>query len=147
MKTDQKNDAEMSLTSEFVFNFRKGSFISKKGEEIFLEARLKDFFTVLLNHSNDVVTRDELMSSVWKEVMVGDDSITKAAFDLRKFLTTHKINGVELITIRKLGYKLEIREPEEKNTSSGYLGWVFKLVGALLVILLLLIIGIRAISY
>ncbi len=73
-------------TSETIFNSRNGSIMVENGGEIFLEPRLKGFFPILLENTNNVVTRDELMAFVWKVLVVSDESATKAASDLRKTL-------------------------------------------------------------
>ena len=136
------------LTPTHVFNYRKGSIIDKKGGEIFLEHRLRDFIFILIKNKNEVVTRDELMEHVWKDVMVNDESVTKAASDLRKFLANNSIDGVQLVTLRKLGYKLEITA-STKNTPAriNYMNLTLKVFGYVAIILFLLIVLIRAARY
>ncbi|MBT8220021.1 MAG: winged helix-turn-helix domain-containing protein [Bacteroidia bacterium] len=148
MKAHHTNKTTISLTPDYLFDFRKGSMIQKNGKEIFLEHRLKDFITILINNKNDVVTRDELMHYVWKDVIVTDDSITKAASDLRKFIAQHKINGLQLITIRKLGYKLEIDHSTDNPLGkTNVLQKSFKVLGYVALAFVALIILIRAINY
>jgi DNA-binding winged helix-turn-helix (wHTH) protein len=148
MKELNINQQSVSLNRDYAFNYRKGSIIKKNGNEIFLEHRLKDFISILIEHKNDVVTRNELMTHVWKDVIVNDESITKAASDFRKFLTKNNINDLKLITIRKLGYKLEINEPAglliEKNR---LLFLALKSLGYVFLTFTILIVLIRAIRY
>ncbi len=146
---EKKNEYEnIQLASGYIFDSRKGSIISQSGQELFLEHRLKDFISILIQHKNDVVTRSELMDHVWGDVMVNDESITKAASDLRKFLSNNHIDGVQLITIRKLGYKLEISDlPNKPPFKINYLHLSVKIMGYAALVLFILIVLIRAAKY
>ena len=132
-------------SSENTFNYRNGSFTRKNGDEIFLEHRLKDFFKILIDNKDNVVTRVELMEFVWKEVVVTDESVTKAASDLRKFFVTNNLTDFKLITISKLGYKLEIIESELRKTN--FIKRLLKIIGYMILVFLLIILIIRAINY
>lgn len=148
MKEDKIDHRTVSLTPEYVFDYRKGSIIRKNGNELFLNNRLKGFITILIENKNDVVTRDELMTHVWKDIIVNDESITKAASDFRKFLSNNNIKGLNLITIRRLGYKLEINETAIPNKIKiNSLKHSLKIIGYVLLVIVLLVILIRAINY
>lgn len=138
-----QNNSDKS--SKNIFNYRNGSFIHKNGNEVFLGHRLKDFIKILIDNKNNVVTRGELMEFVWKDVVVSDESVTKAASDLRKFFVTNNITGFKLITISKLGYKLEIKESDLRKTN--FIKYLLKTIGYLILIFLLIILIIRAIKY
>lgn len=127
------------------FNYRNGSIIRKNGDEIFLERRLKGFFKILIDNKNSVVTRDELMEFVWKDVIVSNASVTKAASDLRKFFVTNNITDYKLITISKLGYKLEIIESDLRKTD--FLKASLRLIGYVVLAFILFILIVRAINY
>ena len=146
MKEVQKKSSNISIHSGSFFDLRKGSIVLKNGQEYFLEHRLKDFFTILLQNKNDVVTRAELMNFVWGDIVVNEESVTKAAYDLRKFFELHQLTGVRLITISKLGYKLEVGKNEEPK-SQKYLRRALKTIGYALAAAAILIILIRAARY
>ena len=148
MKEDIMSHRTVSLTPEYVFDYRKGSILRKDGNELFLNHRLKSFITILIENKNDVVTRDEFMTHVWKDIIVNDESITKAASDFRKFLVKNNIVGLELITIRRLGYKLEINEViiSEKG-KINFLTLSLKIIGYVLLAMFVMIILIRAAKY
>lgn len=133
------------LFQTFVFDPRKGSITKNKGEEIFMEPRLKALFQILLNNKNDVVTRDELMSFVWKNTVVSEESISKAVSDLRKFISKNDISNFKITTISKLGYKLEVEETLTKTHK--YSKKLLKLMVYSLGIIALIIILIRAFRY
>lgn len=148
MKENRRAKNKDKRMQEPFFNYRNGSIIKQNGKEVFLEYRLKDFFTILHDNQNNVVTRDEIMNFVWKDVIVSDESITKAASDLRKFFKSNNITEIKLITIHKLGYKLEIIESElPNNDKTNFFIRSLKLIGYVLLTFLLIIIIIRAINY
>lgn len=132
----------------YTFHPKKGSIISKEGREIFMEPRLKDFFHILLLNKDDVVSREELMEFVWKDTVVTEDSISKAASDLRKFLTKNNINGVVLTTITKMGYQLKLLQitPPLKNQVFSQRK-LFRVAAYGFGFILMLIIIIRALRY
>jgi DNA-binding winged helix-turn-helix (wHTH) protein len=131
-----------------MFDHRIGSITKNNGEEIFMEKRLKEFFSILLSHKNNVVTRSELMTSVWKDVIVSEESISKAVSDLRRFLINNKIENIKIVTISKLGYKLEIETAFDiEQRKINYSKKVLKIIAYIVGIIVLLIILIRAIRY
>ena len=74
------------------FDYRKGSIILNNGEEIFMEHRLKELFLVLLKHKDDFISRDDLMAFVWKDIVVSEQSVSKAISDLRKFFINNDVS-------------------------------------------------------
>ena len=148
MKANKKAQKDGIQIPEILFDHRSGSIVKRNGEEVFLEYRLKDFFKILLDNKNYVVTREELMNFVWKEVIVNEESVTKAASDLRKFFRINDIHDFKLITIQKIGYKLEIIDPDliSKARSSLFIRFL-KITGYIVLGLLIYIIVIRAINY
>jgi len=113
-----------------------------------MEKRLKEFFSILLSHKNNVVTRSELMTSVWKDVIVSEESISKAVSDLRRFLINNKIENIKIVTISKLGYKLEIETAFDiEQRKINYSKKVLKIIAYIIGIIVLLIILIRAMRY
>ncbi len=128
------------LFRSFIFNPRKGSITKNRGEEI-----LNALFQILVNHKNDVVTRDELMSFVWKEAVVSEESISKAVSDLRKFILKNDIANFKITTISKLGYKLEVDEAFIKTPR--YSKRIIKLLAYSLGAIAFIIILIRALKY
>jgi len=131
-----------------MFDHQKGSITKNNGEEIFMEKRLKEFFSILLSNENNVVTRSELMTFVWKDVIVSEESISKAVSDLRRFLINNKIENIKIVTISKLGYKLEIEAAIDiEQRKINYSKKVLKIIGYIVGIIVLLIILIRAMRY
>jgi len=65
-----------------------------------------DLFVYLLCNRDRVVTRDELIGSVWRGTIVADGAIHQAVSLLRKTIAGAPDNGLLLKTVRKRGYML-----------------------------------------
>lgn len=148
MKEDEILLETPILFLSYKFDYRRGSITVNNGDEIFMENRLNELFSILLNNKNDFVSRNEIINFVWKDIIVSEQSITKAVYDLRKFFNDHKMNTLNIILNRKLGYKLEIEEPE--NIERKQISF-FKLLPKILIYtifsLIIIIILIRAMRY
>ena len=74
------------------------------GQPLPLRPQSLEVLTMLANHPNEVVTKDEIFSTVWKTVNVTDDSLVQCISDIRRLLNDndHKI----LHTLPKQGYRL-----------------------------------------
>jgi len=55
-----------------------------KGRQIDLETKPLDLLLQLLLHAGEVVTKEELLESVWPDVMVVDGSLATAVSKLRR---------------------------------------------------------------
>lgn len=70
-----------------------------------LEPRLMTLLCLLASRPGDVLSRNELMESLWPRVVVNENSLTRAVSDLRRKLQDS--NGTGFIeTVPKQGYKL-----------------------------------------
>lgn len=137
---------EVVLIGPFKFNYSKGYLCKGKEEKIYMTPRLAELLNKLLASKNRLVTREDLLSSVWKDVIVGEDSLTKAVSDLRKFLKDCDIPNVTIHSIAKRGYKLEISTYAVLETNGNRFGRTL-LKGVLYTIsfLVIIVILIRAI--
>jgi len=129
----------------WTFNPEYRRFSSRKDKEFFLEERLSKLFIVLFEQKGMIVKRDVLIETVWKEVRVNEESLTKGIFDLRKILVENKI-PLKIKTIRNLGYQLKINEralAEKPNYVKPLLKFLFYLFAILGFSIML----IRAIKY
>ncbi|MBS1853447.1 MAG: tetratricopeptide repeat protein [Acidobacteria bacterium] len=74
-----------------------------QGQAVDLEAKPLDVLLQLLLHAGEVVTKDELLESVWPGLMVVDGSLATAISKLRKALG----DGDSIIlTVPRVGYRL-----------------------------------------
>jgi DNA-binding winged helix-turn-helix (wHTH) protein len=99
------------------------------GDEQFMEPRLIKLLHVLYENANEVVTKDVIMKSAWGDVMVNEESISRAVFDLRKDLDKRFSNPPTIQSIRKVGYRLVVKVSPLKSKhilvrALTYLGYV-----------------------
>ena len=143
---DEKN--KIILSKNTFFDYESGSVKWNYGKEVFMEYRLKELFYLFLNNRNEVITREKLMSLLWKDIVVNDESISKAVSDLRKFFIANHLDDFNIITIRKIGYKLNFYESVISNQKKVSTKKLFlKILSYSVLGLLLIIILIRAIKY
>ncbi len=75
-----------------------------------LEPRIMQVLVVLARKRGDVVSRDQLIEECWDGLSVGEDSISRCIYRLRKLGESTGAFGVETIT--KVGYRLVEATPE-----------------------------------
>src|SRR6266446_1451234 len=75
-----------------------------KGSPVELESKPLDVLLQLLLHAGEVVTKEELLESVWPDVMVVDGSLATAVSKLRKAMGDHPA----VVTIPRVGYRLSV---------------------------------------
>ncbi|AQS37336.1 DNA-binding protein with winged-HTH domain [Shewanella psychrophila] len=79
------------------------------GLETLIDNRLSNLLLYLCQNPMTTLSRDELIDEVWKGLVLTDQVITQAIFELRKILkTNHKHLQGYIITVPKRGYKLDI---------------------------------------
>lgn len=80
--------------------------VSRGGELLRLEPKVIEVLVYLTRKPGEVIGREELLSSVWPGVIVGDDALTQAIIKLRKAFgdDAHQPRYIE--TISKRGYRL-----------------------------------------
>jgi len=75
-------------------------------QEIKLEPRVMDLLLYFAEHPGEVLTREQLESSVWAGMVVGYDSLTSAMNKLRKAFNDDPRNAKFIETVAKRGYRL-----------------------------------------
>jgi len=86
------------------------------GEVLKLRRQSHDVFVFLIRNSNTLVTRSEIQESVWRDVVVTDDSLQKCIGDIRRLLGA---NGHEILkTIPRRGFLLQQDVAANKEVSS-----------------------------
>ena len=69
-----------------------------------LEPRIMQVLVALAGRRGEVVSRDELIQRCWGGRMVGDDSINRCIFRLRKL--AESLGGFEIVTVARVGFRL-----------------------------------------
>src|SRR5580704_14782720 len=76
------------------------------GRSLELESKPLDILLQLLLHAGEVVTKEELLDSVWPNVMVVDGSLATAVSKLRKAMGDE--NHPAIVTVPRVGYRLAV---------------------------------------
>jgi DNA-binding winged helix-turn-helix (wHTH) protein/tetratricopeptide (TPR) repeat protein len=111
------------------------------GSEVRLEPRVMDVLVCLAARAGEVVSRDTLNATVWRDVVVTDQAVTNCISELRDHLGDDRSTNRVIETIPKRGYRLvapvKLREtpvlasPEEPTKRSRR--WPVAIVALVLV--------------
>ena len=105
----------MALTpQELQSGFRIGEYVVeprhnriKRGDtEVHLEPRVMDVLVCLASRAGEVVSRDTLNETVWRDVVVTDQAVTNCISELRDHLGDDRSTNRVIETIPKRGYRL-----------------------------------------
>src|SRR5882724_5675471 len=77
-----------------------------KGKPAELESKPLELLLQLLLHAGEVVTKEELLESVWPDVMVVDGSLATAVSKLRKAMGDDTQPAI--VTVPRIGYRLAV---------------------------------------
>jgi eukaryotic-like serine/threonine-protein kinase len=77
-----------------------------KGKPAELESKPLEILLQLLLHAGEVVTKEELLESVWPDVMVVDGSLATAVSKLRKVMGDE--DHPAIVTVPRVGYRLAV---------------------------------------
>lgn len=80
--------------------------ISKGDQDEKVEPRVMDLLVCLASNPGEVMTREELESTVWTGMVVGYDALTSAMIKLRKAFHDDSRNPQIIQTVSKRGYRL-----------------------------------------
>src|SRR5512134_3132024 len=78
--------ADRLRLSDFVLDLAAGELLTSDKQLAGLRKQALDVLLVLGAHAGQVVTKDELMRSVWRDVVVGEGSLAQAISDIRHVL-------------------------------------------------------------
>ncbi len=127
--------------SNWKINLELYCFQDGEGNELYVQPRLIKLLKVLTDNTNRVVTREELVSQIWNDVLVGEESLSKAVFDLRQFLKDNFFNAPEIATIRKVGYRLQ--KKKETNSKRNSVIRSFKRIAYVVILVTIAVLVIR----
>jgi len=80
--------------------------ISREGTTARLEARTMRLLLCLAEHRGEVVSIDDLLSQVWPDVTVTQDSVYQAVTSLRRLLGDDPRQPTYIATVPRLGYRM-----------------------------------------
>jgi len=99
--------------AQFV-NYRIGDWLfrselnqlERDGETVRLEPRVGELLAYLAQSANQVISRAQIMETIWPNVVVGDEAINNAINKLRRALGDDSQQPAYIETLPKLGYRL-----------------------------------------
>ena len=141
MKEEQIDPVAYRFKS-WVFYPSEG-IIEYQKKELILEPRLTRLLSSLLRHRR-IARREVLITDVWPDTIVNEESLNRAISDLRKKLNEFFGQAPQIETIPKVGYRIHVEEATPQLPIGKKL---LKLVAYFLLGGLILIILIRAIRY
>jgi DNA-binding winged helix-turn-helix (wHTH) protein/TolB-like protein len=117
--------------------------LTRSGQEIHVEPVVLRLLIYLIEHRGRLVTRQELMDTVWGNTVISDSALTKAVGRLRQALGDESAAPRYLETVHSQGYRFmaeveEVEQPDRAVRSSGRRAWH---VGAALVVLALVVLS------
>ena len=95
-----------------------------KGKTVELEAKPLEVLHQLLLHAGEVVTKEELLESVWPGLMVVDGSLATAISKLRKALGDEDSHII--LTVPRVGYRLAVPAHSKPLAVPGWADLAFK---------------------
>ena len=101
---------------EYVLDCQRHT-LHRGDEEIHLGERALGVLRLLVENAGQVVTRRELIDTVWRDVIVSDDSLARAVSDLRTALGDDAAHARYIRTVHRLSL-IHISEPTRQLMSS-----------------------------
>jgi len=106
----------------------QANLLIKKGREKRIESKAMSLLILLASEAGKVITRKQLLTSIWPNVVVGDEVISQLVYSLRNALGDDAKNPQYIETIPKKGYRFiaevkgvestkNILQPAEKITT------------------------------
>ena len=98
--------------------------LTRDGQEIHLKPVVLKLLIYLIANRGRLVTREELMDTVWGDTVISESALTKAAARLRKALGDDSATHRYLETVRSQGYRFvaavdEIERPNGHGLNCG----------------------------
>ncbi len=85
---------------------RQAGELRRAGETRAIEPKVMDLLFLLASKPNAVFSKTDILEAVWPGVTVGDDSLTRCVWKLRKALSDDLKSPRYIETISKRGYRL-----------------------------------------
>lgn len=97
----------------------QSNLITVTGKEKRLEPKLVSLLMYLAQHSQQVITRQQITETIWPNVVVGEESITQAIFSLRNALGDDAKRPKYIETIPKKGYRFLADIVDDAHTADA----------------------------
>src|SRR3954471_13583298 len=88
----------------YVLDLERGCVLAGN-EEIAIRPKTFEFLRYLVSNPGRLVSKDELLTAVWPNVIVSDDSLVQCVTELRRALKDHDQHLIK--TVQRRGYRFE----------------------------------------
>ena len=105
LATADRHDKELYEFGPFLVDVQRGILLHA-GEPVPLTPKTFQILLVLVRHSPEVVTKDDLMKAVWPDTFVEDANLSRNIFMLRKVLGESPQDHRYIVTVPGRGYRL-----------------------------------------
>lgn len=149
MKTDMvqrvgTNKERVSLGS-YRFDRTTSELVDEAGEMIALRPQSIQVLQVLVDSLGEVVPKDDLITSVWGNVAVTDDSLTQCVADIRRALGDPERKILQ--TFPKKGYRLVGEVEGGRPSKRPYSGFIQQRMLVIAVLAFIAVIGVVALVF
>jgi Tol biopolymer transport system component/DNA-binding winged helix-turn-helix (wHTH) protein len=98
--------------------------LRKQDRAVHIEPKIMQVLIQLASHSNEVLSKDQLMHAVWPDTFVGEDVLTRCISELRRVFEDDARAPRFIQTIPKTGYRLIAQViPPDSPTSATRTPW------------------------
>ena len=92
--------------------------MGRNGDEVHLEPKAMEVLLLLAARAGQVISREEILATLWSGSVVGDDTLTQAVIKLRKALGDDSRSPAYIETISKRGYRLVAQVDVEQGDAA-----------------------------
>ena len=95
--------------------------LSRGGQEIHLEPVVLNLLIYLISHRDRLVTRQELMDTVWGDTVISESAVSQAVARVRKALGDDSATHRYLETVHSKGFRFiaEVQESDSPNLADS----------------------------
>lgn len=105
------------LIGDRLLDLEKMELLDHLGDSIYLRSQSLKVLLLLAHNSDSVVSKDEIIENVWREIVVTDDSIVQCIRDIRNALGAAGKSNLQ--TFPRRGYKLIVDGEVEDSLSEA----------------------------
>lgn len=102
----------IQIISNLVINTKNKTIANQDGKQVTLRPLAHEVLQVLIENDGLAVSRDELFAQCWTGCIVSDQALTNVISNIRQTLLRLRADGVEVLTVNKVGYRFCITEPQ-----------------------------------
>lgn len=120
--------------------------ISREGADRALEPKVMDLLILLASRPGDVVPHEEMLTALWPNMVVGDDTLARCVSKLRKALGDDPKAPRYIETISKRGYRLiaPVGQSKAQAVALQRRGWAWVAGGAAVIAVIVVFIVLEA---